>query len=400
MTARLYYDDSELLRFDAVVREAGILDGRPFAVLDRTAFYPASGGQPFDTGALAGRRVLDVFVRDDDEAVVHVLDAPLEAGGTVEGVIDAARRRDHMQQHSGQHVLSAAFERTAGARTVSFHLGTGVSTIDLAATPDAAAVARAEDEANRIVRENRPVHVRYASAEEAAALPLRKEPVRGGTLRLVDVEGWDLSACGGTHVARTGAIGLIAVTAWERYKGGTRVSFVCGLRALAAFRASRDAIGAAVRQLSVLPADLGDAIARLQSDAKALRQQVRTLGERLARFEADELARSARDLSGLRLVCAAVEGADAQRLKTLAQAIAARPGHAAVLVGTDAPRAVAAARAAGAPLDAAALVKALTARFGGRGGGRPELAQGGGLAASPDEILSAVAAMIGTGQAG
>src|SRR5690606_35968000 len=305
MTDRLYYNDSSLLRFDASVIEAGVHEGRPFVVLDRSAFYPTSGGQPFDTGTIDGRRVVDVFVRDEDEAVVHVLERTLDSGVRGEGVIDAARRRDHMQQHSGQHVLSAAFVRTCGARTASFHLGAEVSTIDLAASLDAGAIEAAEQEANRIVWEDRPVRVRYVSAEEAAALPLRKEPVRGGTLRLVDIEDWDLSACGGTHVPRTGVIGLIAVTASERYKGGTRVSFACGGRALRYLRMCREALGGAVRQLSVQPRELPDAVARLQNETKALRQQARALGERLAGFEAEELAQTACDLGGARVVCAA-----------------------------------------------------------------------------------------------
>jgi len=390
MTDRLYYNDSSLLRFDASVIEAGVHEGRPFVVLDRSAFYPTSGGQPFDTGTIDGRRVVDVFVRDEDEAVVHVLERTLDSGVRVEGVIDAARRRDHMQQHSGQHVLSAAFVRTCGARTASFHLGAEVSTIDLAASLDAGAIEAAEQEANRIVWEDRPVRVRYVSAEEAAALPLRKEPVRGGTLRLVDIEDWDLSACGGTHVPRTGVIGLIAVTASERYKGGTRVSFACGGRALRYLRMCREALGGAVRQLSVQPRELPDAVARLQNETKALRQQARALGERLAGFEAEELAQTACDLGGARVVCAAVPGADAQRLRALAQAIASRPGHAAVLVAEQRPAAVAAARSDGVGADAALIVRELTARFGGRGGGRPDMAQAGGLDAEPSAIVQAV----------
>jgi len=389
MTERLYYNDSTLLRFDASVIETGVREGRPFVVLDRSAFYPTSGGQPFDTGTIDGRRVVDVFVREADDAVVHVLESAVDAGRRVEGLVDEARRRDHMQQHSGQHVLSAAFERTCGARTVSFHLGTEMSTIDLAATLDPGAIEAAETEANRIVWEDRPVRVRYVSAEEAASLPLRKEPVRGGTLRLIDIEDWDLSACGGTHVPRTGAIGLIAIAATERYKGGTRISFACGVRALAYLRLCRDALGGSVRRLSVPPRELPDAIARLQAEAKALHQQTRALAGRLAVFEADQLARGARDLSGCRLVCTAVPGADAQQLRTLAQAIASRPGHVAVLVGEERPLSVVVARANGGAVDAAAVVRELTARFGGRGGGRPELAQAGGLDADPTAVVQA-----------
>ena len=400
-TERLYYTDSHLTAFDAEVVEAGMLDGRPWVVLDRTAFYPTSGGQPFDTGSLGPYRVVEVIDRDEDGAVVHVLSAdnqpPLPAGLAVRGVVDWQRRFDHMQQHTGQHVLSAAFVRVLEIPTVSFHLGAELATIDLAGSPDAADIARAESEANRVVWEDRPVLVRFVTGEEAARLPLRKAPVRGGTLRVVDVEGFDLSACGGTHVTRTGAVGLIAVRAWERYKGGTRVTFACGGRALAQFRVHRDAASAAARALSVNPAELPDAIERLLAELKDTRLRASRLGEALAGFEADALAREAAAVAGGQLVCRIVEGRDGQALKTLAQAVAGRPGHIAVLVGATRPALVVVARAADAPGDAAAVVKALVARFGGRGGGRPETAQAGGLDADPSEVCSAARSLLPAG---
>ena len=192
----------------------------------------------------------------------------------VRGVVDWPRRFDHMQQHTGQHVLSAAFVRLFGVKTVSFHLGADVSTIDLAREVTPKEIAAAEDEANRIVWEDRPVTIRYATAEEAAALPLRKESTRTGTLRLIDVEGFDLSACGGTHVSRTGAIGLIAVTAWERFKGGHRLEFACGGRVLVRFRTLRDVTAAAVRALSVLPADVASGIERAAGGAQGAEARV------------------------------------------------------------------------------------------------------------------------------
>jgi alanyl-tRNA synthetase len=294
-----------------------------------------------------------------------------------------------MQQHTGQHVLSAAFVRTAGIATVSFHLGTDLSTIDLSGVPSPEVIATAEDAANRVVWEDRAVAVRFVTAEEAAALPLRKEPVRGGTLRLVEVADFDLSACGGTHVARTGAIGIIAVQSWERYKGGTRVSFACGGRALRQHRAARDVVASAVRQLSIQPSELPDAVSRLQAEARDLRHRVRDLSEQLAVHEAASLAGEAEILGTRRLVCRVVADRDGTALKALAHAVASRPGHAAVLVSASRPALVVATRAADDPADAGALVKALIARFGGRGGGRPEAAQGGGLDAEPGVIVAA-----------
>ena len=386
MTNRLYYGDSHLVAFEARVVESGVLDDRPFVVLDQSAFYPTTGGQPHDTGALGGRRVIDVVDRETDGAVVHVLDGPLDLGAQVPGTVDWARRLDHMQQHTGQHILSAAFVRLFEIQTVSFHLGTVVSTIDLAGTPGPEVIAQAEDEANRVVWQNRPVTVRFVSADEAARLPLRKEPVRGGTLRLVEVDDFDLSACGGTHVERTGAIGAIVVQAWERYKGGTRVSFVCGGRAVTQFHGLRDVVAATVRQLSIQPVELPDAVARLQGEARDLRQQARALTEQLATHEADVLVRGAEQVGGWRVICTVVEGRDAAALKSLAQAVVARPGHVVALVGASRPAVVVVARSADRTVDAAQVVKALIARFGGKGGGRAEGAQAGGLDADPQAI--------------
>ena len=399
MTERLYYHDSLLLRFTGTVVESGALDGRSFVVLDRTAFYPTSGGQPFDRGRLGDRDVIEVLDRDVDGAVVHVVNETIPVGTSVVGEIDAARRIDHMQQHTGQHVLSAAFIQTANVPTVSFHLGADVSTIDLTGDVDATAIARAEDEANRVIFEDRDVTVRFVSPEEALSLPLRKEPARTGTLRIVEVSDFDVSACGGTHVHRTGAIGSIAISAWERYKGGTRVSFVCGGRTVRTFRQLRDASTATARLLSVQTSELPDAVARLQVDARDQRLHARALGEQLAVFEAIALRREAADVSG-RQVVARVMDKDAAGLKTLAQAIASASGPAVLLLSATRPVAVVVARGGEVDVDAGALLKAVLARFGGKGGGRPELAQGGGIDADPDAIrlygLELIAAMRST----
>jgi alanyl-tRNA synthetase len=425
MTHRLYYTDPYLQAFDATVERVDRRGERLVVTLNRTAFYPSSGGQPFDTGALGPLRVVDV-VDEDDGSIAHVVEsgtaiehtggpravdvaAPadqarsgvaLEPGQVVHGAIDWARRFDHMQQHSGQHVLSAAFERLFHARTVSFHLGAAVSTIDLAREASPAEIAAAEADANRIVWDDRPVTIRFATAEEAARMPLRKEPARGGTLRLIDVHEFDLSACGGTHVARTGAIGVIAVAGWERFKGGQRIAFVCGGRALDAYRALRDTVTAGVRLLSVLPDELPASIERLQAEAKEHKRSMSALQGDLARYRAEELAASAEtvrlsapDDTQVRLVTRAVD-ADANGLKTLATAIVARPGFLVVLVSASSPALVVVARSSDSAVPAQQLLASLIARFGGRGGGRPELAQGGGLAASPEAILEAARGII------
>ena len=402
MTERLYYTEPYRTEFDAVVQRVEPHDAGLLVVLDRTAFYPTSGGQPFDTGRLDGVRVIDVVDRDDG-AVGHVIDGRLAVGQAVHGTLDWPRRFDHMQQHSGQHVLSAVFDRLHRARTISFHLGSAVSTIDLEREVTADAIRSAEDEANRVIWQNLPVAIRFASAAEAAALPLRKEPTRDGTLRLIAIGDVDLSACGGTHVAQTGAIGSIMIPAWERFKGGTRIEFACGGRALDLFRSLRDQMAAAMRLLSVSAAELPEAVARLQTEARDLRRAGRGFQEELAGHRAAALVAAAPEVGGCRLVVDALEGWDAPGLKMLAQAIAAAPGQAAVLLSRPAPALVVIARAAGVTLDARRVLEALTGRFGGRGGGRPELAQGGGLEGSIDEMLAvarAAAAAGATGAAG
>jgi alanyl-tRNA synthetase len=277
---------------------------------------------------------------------------------------------------------------------MSFHLGADVSTIDLSdeASPDA--IVRAELEANRVVWEDRPVSIRFVSAEEAATLPLRKEPARQGTLRLIDITDFDLSACGGTHVARTGSIGIIAVAGWERFRGGTRVGFVCGGRALRSFRSQRDTVTAAVRSLSVLPEELPSAIERMQSESKELRRTIKTLQEALASHEAARLLGGAPVIAGVRVLVQALDGWDAGGLKTIASAATAGDRAVVALFSAAPPILAVVARSKGAPVDAQAVLGDLVRLFGGRGGGKPDLAQGGGLTATADQIVAAARAVI------
>lgn len=391
MTLRLYYSDPYLAEFDAQVLRAGEHEGRPAVALDRTAFYPTSGGQPFDTGRLGEAAVLDVVDQESGE-ILHVLDRPL-APGPVRGTLDWARRFDHMQQHTGQHLLSAAFDRLFGVRTESFHLGSASVTIDLARQVTAGEIEAAEDEANRVIWEDRPVAIRFADAAEAAALPLRKDPARAGTLRLIVIEDFDVSACGGTHVARTGAVGLVATLAAERFRGGTRLEFACGVRTLHTWRVQRDALAASVRLVSALPGELPAGIERLQAEARDARRDLKDALSRLAGFEADALAARAVSRGDRQVVIEALEGWDAGGLKAIASAIAARPGHVAVLFSAPAPSAVVLARAKDAAFDCAGALKMLVGQFGGKGGGRPDLAQGGGLQGAPDAFVAFAATL-------
>ena len=395
MTVRLYYNEPYKRAFDAAIAAVVDREGRPAIRLDQTAFYPSSGGQPFDTGTLAiegsaAVEIVDVVDSDDGDVLHVVSEMPAGAapGQNVHGEIAWTRRFDHMQQHTGQHLLSAAFDRLFAARTVSFHLGVETSTIDLSREVSPHEIAAAEAEANRIIWEDRPVSIRFVTSEQAAQLPLRKEPAREGLLRLIEIEGFDLSACGGTHVERTGAVGLIAATGWERFKGGQRVEFVCGGRTLARFQALRDHVAAATRRLSVLPGELASGIERLQNEAKDLKRASLALKADLARFRAAEMEGSAEGVGQALAVCRVVDG-DMAWLKLLAAEFTARPGRIAVLVSKESPVGVVVAASTDAGVAANTVLARLTGAFGGRGGGKADLAQGGGLGASPETVVEA-----------
>jgi alanyl-tRNA synthetase len=387
MTERLYYDQPDRRTFDAVVTRVLERNGRPAVHLDRTAFYPTSGGQPFDTGRLGEVDVIETI--DEEEDIVHVLSAPLADRAAVRGDINWVRRFDHMQQHTGQHVLSAAFDRLLDNRTMSFHMGVDTSTIDLAREMSGADVDRAVDESNRVVWDDRPVTIRTVSPEEAAQLPLRKEPVRSGPLRLIEVSDFDLSACGGTHVARTGEIGIIAVSATERFRGGSRITFVCGSRALRAFRLQRDAIAGSIKHLSVAPAELPSSIERLQQDLKQSRKDMARLQQSLAVHEAVRLLGDATSIAGVRVVVQALEGWDAAGLRAIATSLTSHERVAAVLFSATQPAAAAVARSTDVGIDANAVLRTLMATCGGRGGGKADLAQGAGLTGDVPALIDA-----------
>jgi alanyl-tRNA synthetase len=391
MSNRIYYTDPQCREFDAAVTAVTRLAERPAVALDTTAFYPTSGGQPHDTGTLGDARVVDV-VESDAGDIWHVLDREMGAGQRVHGTIDWDRRFDHMQQHTGQHILSAAFDRLHRARTVGFHMGALVSSLDLAIDLPAEAIADGEAEANRIVWADRPVGIRFVDEADAAALPLRKEPGRGGTLRVIDVEDYDLSACGGTHVSRTGAVGLIGVLSAERVRGGVRLEFVCGARALRSLRTFRDAVSGCIRHVSVAPDELPAALERLQAENKDQRKLVKDLRERLAGHEAAALAAAAVADNGIRSVVQALEGYDQSALKAMALAICSTPGFQAALFTSTAPHMAVVARSKDGAADCAAALRSLMAAFGGRGGGKPELAMGGGLTGDLSQILAAARA--------
>lgn len=394
MTIRLYLDDPALASFDAIVTACvRSADGWRIS-LDRSAFYPTSGGQGHDLGSLwCDETVLEVRDVTADEAEVwHQVGTPLVVGSRVHGVIDAARRHDHRQQHSGQHILSASFD-TAGARTESVHLGSEVCTLDLHREVSPDECRGAEDDANRVVWEDRPVTIRYADAGDLASEPrLRKATGRTGRIRLIDIDGHDLSACGGTHVHRTGEVGCIVIRAIERLRGGTRVTFVCGRRALESYRVLRAGVDAASRLLSVGPEHIADAVARLRDDLKAEQRSRRTLGERLAAQEVAGLASQFTRAGAAQVLVAHLADADAQALRAAASRLTSEPGRLVALLGGEMPHALVVARSADlAHVDASVIVEAIRAAHGGKGGGRADLAQAAGVAVTLDQLRAMVA---------
>jgi alanyl-tRNA synthetase len=391
-TERLYYSDSHLTEFDAVVLEATEGGpGRARLVLDRTAFYPTGGGQPHDTGAIEGARVVDC-VEQTDGRVVHVVegDAPRE-GERVACRVDWPRRLDHIQQHTGQHILSQSLVKLFGAPTRSFRMTERACEIDVELSePSDEKIEAAVDLANRIIWEDRPLRVLNVTAEEARQLPLRRDSAREGELRLVEIDDFDLSPCGGTHAARTGEVGAIVVRAWERAKGMTRIEFAAGNRAVSDYRLANQSARRTAALFSAARDDAPELAARLAEENRQLQRRLRTLEELAARAEAEELARAAEPLAGAaRLVARTFEDRDAEALRQLALAVISRPSHVALLGSRDGDEArLVFARAADAPGDMNRLLRAACAALEGRGGGRPDLAQGGGGRA--DKLIEAV----------
>jgi alanyl-tRNA synthetase len=367
MTERLYYLDPYLKEFTArVVRTTG-----KGVVLDRTAFFPTGGGQPCDLGTLNGVEVTDVV--EDGRDVIHAIASPLE--GEVRGVIDWDRRRDHMQQHHGQHLLSEAFVRVSKAQTSSFHLGRQGCSIDLDQAIAPVDVERAETLTNMVIYENRPVQIGFFGPEEARSLPMRKPPPAEDRIRVVTVNEYDCQACCGTHPRTTGEVGVVCVTGVERQKGSTRVHFVCGYRALSEARENARVIKALGQKLSAGRDGLEKAVDRIQTDFAETRRQLSAADRKLAELLGKEL--SARG----RLVVEVFEGKGIEYLRSVATAVVTTPGRVAILGGTGETSSVVVARSQDLTLDLRPIFKDVLAPIQGKGGGSAHFVQGGGAGA-------------------
>ncbi|HEY1494881.1 MAG TPA: DHHA1 domain-containing protein [Candidatus Solibacter sp.] len=371
MTERLYYKNSYTSEFQARIVDRSP-DGRT-VYLDRSAFYPTSGGQPFDLGSIAGVAVVEVV--DEDDRIAHRLAAPLTAGDEVTAHVDWTRRFDHMQQHSGQHLLSAVFEELFGLHTVSFHLGAESATIDLEGGPvDPATLLRAEQRANQLIYENRPLDVRFEDAKEAQGL--RKASEREGTLRIVSIEGLDRSACGGTHVRATGEIGVILLRKVEKIRQSVRVEFVCGGRAVKRARGDFEALTKVSQIFSAALDEVPGMVAAQVEAAKAGEKARRKVELELAAYQGKDLYQAtAPGPDGLRRVTQRLERGNLEDLRAVAQNFTAQP-MAVFLATLQDPPSVLLAASADSGVDAGKVLKAALTAAGGRGGGNSRIAQG------------------------
>ena len=391
---RLYYDDSYLRRFQATASTTGAAD--PLRVyLDRTGFYPTSGGQPFDTGTIGPSRVLDVV--DEEDRVAHIVDRALEPGWHA-CEIDWPRRFDHMQQHTGQHLLSAVLDGEFKLPTVSFHLGVDSATIDVEGGQhfDAARAVAAERRANELISGNRPVTVSYHDSREEK-LGLRKPSDREGTIRVVTIAELDRSACGGTHVASTGEIGPIFIRKLEKIRGNLRIEFLCGRRATDRARADFDALSSIARRFSST-LDQTPVLIATQADRLAEAEKLaRRLSGELAAIRGKELhAATSPDARGMRVHRREIaKGPMEDDLRAEAQAFAAG-GRAIFAALCVEPPTILLCVSPDAPIKAGAALKPALEAAGGRGGGSPLMAQGSvPAAAALDQVWASLTAAIG-----
>ena len=398
MTERLYYDNAYLTEFDAQVLACRPCGDGFEVLLDRSAFYPTSGGQPFDTGVLGGARVTDVNVTEGK--VWHTVDQPLPVGAQVYGCIDWSRRFDHMQQHAADHMIASALHRRMGGVTIGLHISAEVSTIDVAMPGDATRITeedirRMEDDVNARIQRDVPIRCWFPEAEELATLPLRKAPTVTEHVRIVAIGEDEMVACGGTHPATAGQIGLVKIISVTPARGKMRVAFLAGQRALADYaRLHREAHGAATLLSS--PVDkLTESVRTLQERLQAVESELAALRRAQLLSRAEKMIDAAEPIPGGWLIARFVE-ADAALLRDLASRLIHTPGVIALLGAKHGDGAsFVFGRAEDVSMNMGALLREAALPLGGKGGGRPDFAQGGGC----PEILAAAATMVRQGEA-
>ncbi len=392
MSERLYYTDSYTCSFQARVVERIQEKNRFAVILDRTYFYPASGGQPADKGTVQETAVFDVSIRVEDGAVLHWLEKPI-TDRDITAEIDWPRRFDHMQQHTGQHILSQAFIRLAETQTVGFHLSDNSLTIDLD-TPHLSPLQleQVEQLANQVVWQNRPIRVHTVSLAEAQNLPLRKlPPGEQGQIRLIDIDQFDLTACGGTHVAHTGEVGLIKIVKVDRRGEQTRVEFRCGGRAWLDYRQKSDLVASLTSLLTTGAAELPQTIGRLQEDNKQAQRLIKKQQTELLQITAENLLSHGTTIGQITLITHVLPEEETSHLRTLANLLIQQPGVVVLLGLAGAKSQLLFCRSADAPGEMNQLIKPALAQLGGGGGGNASMAQGGGKTADLATVQTVLA---------
>lgn len=379
---KLYYENPYIKKFETeLVYQAADDKERVYAVLKETAFYPTGGGQPHDEGTLNGIKVVDV--EEAEGEIRHYLERDLEPSNSgISGKIDWIRRFDHMQQHAGQHILSAAFEELYGYKTVSFHLGKEILTIDLEISELPVGHAEeAERLANAIILENRPIEARWVSAKEASQFPLRKQLSVREDIRLVIIPEFDYNGCGGTHPTSTGQVAGVKILDWERQKKKIRVQFICGSRILTQLQTKHEITGNLSQLLNAPEQDLPSAASRLIEIGKDLEKQLEAAKEALLAYEAKEMFTAGKE----KCISKVFEGRSIQELQKLARLIASQTENADVILINETADKLqfVCARGADSESDMKSLSAELLQKINGKGGGNPQFAQGGG-----DKLIS------------
>ncbi|MDH7512539.1 MAG: alanine--tRNA ligase-related protein [Clostridiales bacterium] len=369
-TKRLYFEDAYQKEFEATVVDKFRFDGKPAVVLDQTCFYPESGGQPSDRGFLGEAAVVQVL--EDGERIVHLLEKDIDAD-KVRGSIDWPRRFDHMQQHSGQHILSQSFFELLRGETLSFHLGEAISTLEIGirAISDSD-VSRVEERANEVVFEDREIKTYFIPEEKVSSIPLRRPPKKEGLIRVVEVSGFDYSACGGTHCRRTGEIGLTKVIKWEKIRGNLRFEFLCGRRAIEDYAWKNRALVEMAARFSANEKNIPAAMEKTVSELKQARKKMRQLQEKLAGYEAEEIIKKSKE----RIITAAWTDKTPEEGKLLALNII-KAGEFAVLYGIEGEERnhLVFASSETLPLDMRELLPLVFSHVQGKGGGSSSLVE-------------------------
>lgn len=393
MTIKLYYQNPYQTEFSARIIQTGEVNGVPFVILDQTAFYPTGGGQPCDLGEIEGIPVFDV--EEIEGIIYHRLAREItDKEKEVNGIIDWARRWDHMQQHTGQHILSAAFRELYQAETVGFHLGKETVTIDISLPEmDEKMVFAIQERANQAVQENTPIHTAFMTWEEAACLPLHKAPGVTENIRIVTIDQFDYNPCGGTHVKQTGEVGLIHILNWERHRGGMRIEFICGLRAIRAFMQKQSILRSLAQQLCSPEQEILAQVERLFQTKKEMEVQHQEWKERWLEIEAASIASQATKHQEVCVVNQIFTQRPVQELQKLSQKVVDINPSIICLFFSHQDSKIQLVFSAGelVTLDMNQLMKEILPLIDGKGGGRRHMANGGGhLKQSPEELAEAV----------